>query len=197
MFLVSQGLPCPPNYNPGDFYIHSLATVPGQENESRKRVREICNAFEACDMGRNISRMAAENQKVAGINQDFNGRLAYKKGSPYKASWWTQFTAVLWRSCLSVLREPQVNKVKAFQTLVINCTVIASVFIDLNRFTLFSVVHFSSHSAHLPRADLHPEEYLQHPGRTFRLSHQYDIPECFWSCQCELLLGISFDLSSR
>jgi hypothetical protein len=39
--------------------------------------------------------------------------------SPYKASWFAQLRAVMWRSFLSIRREPAVLKVKAFQTIVI------------------------------------------------------------------------------
>ena len=38
--------------------------------------------------------------------------------SPYKASWWAQFRAVLWRSSLSVFKEPQLIKVRMLQTVV-------------------------------------------------------------------------------
>lgn len=45
-----------------------------------------------------------------------NGNVANR--SPYKASWWTQFKAVLWRSWLSVRKDPTLMKVRLLQTLV-------------------------------------------------------------------------------
>ena len=39
--------------------------------------------------------------------------------SPYKASWWEQFLALLWRSWLSVIKEPLVVKVRLIQTVMI------------------------------------------------------------------------------
>lgn len=38
--------------------------------------------------------------------------------SPYKASWWTQFRAVLWRSWISLIKEPMVIRVRIIQTVV-------------------------------------------------------------------------------
>lgn len=39
-------------------------------------------------------------------------------GSRYKASWVAQFRAVLWRSWLSVIKEPMLIKVRLLQTVV-------------------------------------------------------------------------------
>lgn len=36
----------------------------------------------------------------------------------YKASWLTQFNAILWRSWLSILKEPLLIKVRLIQTTV-------------------------------------------------------------------------------
>ena len=55
-FFSAQGLPCPPNYNPADYYIHTLATIPGQEAESKKKSREICDAYEASAAGQQIQK---------------------------------------------------------------------------------------------------------------------------------------------
>lgn len=40
-----MGFILPENYNPADFYIRSLAVLPGNESESRKNIREICASF--------------------------------------------------------------------------------------------------------------------------------------------------------
>merc|ERR1719282_848131 len=39
--------------------------------------------------------------------------------SPYKASWFSQFSALMWRSFLSVIKEPLIVKVRIAQTIVI------------------------------------------------------------------------------
>lgn len=33
------GKECPSSFNPADFYIHALAILPGQEEESRKQIK--------------------------------------------------------------------------------------------------------------------------------------------------------------
>jgi hypothetical protein len=38
--------------------------------------------------------------------------------SLYKASWWAQLRAVLWRSWISIIKEPLLMKMRLFQTLV-------------------------------------------------------------------------------
>ena len=41
-----------------------------------------------------------------------------KKKSPYRASWGEQFTALLWRGFLAVIKEPMVIRVNVGQTIV-------------------------------------------------------------------------------
>ena len=38
--------PCPPNYNPADHYIYTLAIVPQKEDESRERVKRFTDEYE-------------------------------------------------------------------------------------------------------------------------------------------------------
>lgn len=119
-FFSSQGLPCPPNYNPADFYIHTLATVPGQELECKSKIKELCDAYDTSEAGKAVLEIAKTNRPRGIFSPVDNYDLAPVeiKRSPYKASWFAQFRAVLWRSVLSILREPGVLRVKAFQTIV-------------------------------------------------------------------------------
>uniref|UniRef100_A0A0P6HCD3 Protein white n=1 Tax=Daphnia magna TaxID=35525 RepID=A0A0P6HCD3_9CRUS len=120
-FFSSQGLPCPPNYNPADYYIHTLATVPGQEIESRKKSKEICDAYESSQAGQQILEIVKANRSFKlSESQEFPLDEVNVRKSPYKASWFAQFRAVFWRSLISVLREPAVLRVKAFQTIFIS-----------------------------------------------------------------------------
>ena len=41
-----------------------------------------------------------------------------KKSSPYRATWWEQFRALMWRSFLSVIKEPLLIQVRFFQSIV-------------------------------------------------------------------------------
>lgn len=115
-------MPCPPNHNPADFFIYALASIPGQEEETNKKVKEICDNFESSDMGKDLLQMAKDNQPVvasANGGDTISGpsNIQFKR-SPYKASWSTQFSTVLWRSWTTVLREPRVLRMKAVQTIV-------------------------------------------------------------------------------
>ena len=116
-------MPCPPNHNPGDFYINVLASIPGEEEESKKRIKEICDAFETSDVGKDMMQMVKDNQPAVASANGGDTSIAGQpnailKRSPYKASWSTQFSAVLWRSWTTVLREPRVLRMKGVQTIV-------------------------------------------------------------------------------
>ena len=116
-FFYNQGLPCPPNFNPADFYVHTLAAIPGKEEETKKKLKEICDAFEISDFGKQVIQAAKDNQSV--VTDESAAPLVELKRSPYKASWGTQFNAVLGRSWTSVIREPRVLRMKGVQTIVI------------------------------------------------------------------------------
>ena len=118
-FFSSQGLPCPANYNPADFFIHTLATVPGQETECKKRSKAVCDAYDLSPAGQLVADMARANRSIKTIeSRDPTEPVVKVKRSPYKAPWLAQFKTVLWRSVLSVSREPSVVRIKVFQTLV-------------------------------------------------------------------------------
>lgn len=42
---IRMGMECPTNYNPADFYIQALATVPKNEIESSQRTSRIADNF--------------------------------------------------------------------------------------------------------------------------------------------------------
>ncbi len=39
----SLGYPCPVNFNPADYFVHTLAIVPGEEERCKDRVKVISN----------------------------------------------------------------------------------------------------------------------------------------------------------
>ena len=118
-FFSSKGLPCPPNYNPADYYIHTLATIPGQEAESKKKSKEICDAYDSSEAGQQIQEIVKANRSLnSAESQEFELAEVKVKRTPYKASWFAQLRAVFWRSVISVFREPVVLRVKIFQTIV-------------------------------------------------------------------------------
>ncbi|KAK8720986.1 hypothetical protein OTU49_012992, partial [Cherax quadricarinatus] len=116
-FFSRIGLPCPPNYNPADFFISTLAIQPGKEEDCRRAITMICDEFAKSEDGISINRAVKENSKE--MEQEQYSSLGDRdvKKSPYKASWWTQFRNVLWRSWLEVVREPMLIKVRFFQVM--------------------------------------------------------------------------------
>ncbi|KAK5645430.1 hypothetical protein RI129_006730 [Pyrocoelia pectoralis] len=116
VFFNSLDAPCPPNYNPADYYIQLLAVVPGREESCKQAVNMICDAFARSDCGVKVAVEAATVEKEEYKFGDyFNGK---RKTTPYKASWCAQFCAVLWRSWLSLIKEPLLMKVRIIQTFI-------------------------------------------------------------------------------
>ena len=113
-FFSDQGLPCPSNYNPAEFYIQNLATVPGKELESKEKRKRICDAYDASQTSQRLFEIIKTNRLPNASNKLINST----EKSPYKASLFDQFRAVLWRSVISVFRQPAVLKVKSFQIVV-------------------------------------------------------------------------------
>ncbi|SPP88489.1 protein white [Drosophila guanche] len=108
-FFSYVGAQCPTNYNPADFYVQVLAVVPGRESESRDRIAKICDNFAVSKVARDMEQLLATKNLEQPMEQPENGYT-------YKATWFMQFRAVLWRSWLSVLKEPLLVKVRLIQT---------------------------------------------------------------------------------
>lgn len=117
-FFASLNAPCPTNYNPADFYVETLAMVPGKEDESRENIQKICDAFAVSEyqtkMNEEISALQTSSNVAKFMNGGSNGNCV---GS-YRVSWWMQFRAILWRSWLTVLKEPLLVRVRLCQTVV-------------------------------------------------------------------------------
>ncbi|XP_065053013.1 protein white-like isoform X1 [Rhopilema esculentum] len=108
-FFSNLGYVCPANYNPADFFISTLAIVPGREVECKERAKGIADSFE----------------EYAAIHH--SGQHHYHKGSDeakleeqgYKVGFFRQMSAVLWRSTMSNKREPFVSTIKTAQVIAI------------------------------------------------------------------------------
>ncbi|XP_053373342.1 protein white-like [Mercenaria mercenaria] len=117
-FYESAGYVCPKNFNPADFYILTMAVVPGKETERQHRIEEICDNFDGTDYAKQIfndNTYMKENQTDSGVIYD----EATSHSSRYEASWCQQFQAVFMRSLRTVFREPMVTRVRVAQTIVI------------------------------------------------------------------------------
>lgn len=116
-FFSNAGYPCPNNYNPADHYVHVLAVTPGKEEECREKVAIICDAYDASEHGQAVLDTIEYQTEHARSTPEL--AAGSEKRSPYKANWWQQFKAVLWRSFLSVMKEPMIMQVRIIQTIVI------------------------------------------------------------------------------
>ncbi|RZB77475.1 ABC transmembrane transporter white, partial [Asbolus verrucosus] len=117
MFFKELEAPCPKNYNPADYFIQLMAIVPEKEESCRQAVSLICDKYEKSSVGVKVALEASNLVRKSDINDVWINGDTYK--SPYKASWCSQFKAVLWRSWLSVIKEPLLIKVRMIQTIII------------------------------------------------------------------------------
>lgn len=113
-FFNDLGAPCPSNYNPADYYVQKLAIAPNSEIECRSNIKAICDAFAISSLARDIN----EQIIIHRAESLYLHPLETFSSGGYRASWWTQFIAILWRSWLSVLKEPMLVKVRLLQTTV-------------------------------------------------------------------------------
>ncbi|KAJ0180331.1 hypothetical protein K1T71_003735 [Dendrolimus kikuchii] len=128
-FFKQLGAACPPNYNPADHFIQLLAGVPGREEATKHTIDTVCTSFAKSELGCKIA-AEAENalmyeHKLSGGWSDpawssTSSTTRRHTRSPYKASWCAQFRAVLWRSWLSVTKEPMLIKVRFLQTVMVS-----------------------------------------------------------------------------
>ncbi|XP_049695076.2 protein white [Helicoverpa armigera] len=126
-FFKDLGAACPPNYNPADHFIQLLAGVPGREETTRTTIDTVCTAFARSEVG---CKIAAEAENALYFERKISQGWAdpawseataiRARRSPYKASWCAQFRAVLWRSWLSVTKEPMLIKVRFLQTIMVS-----------------------------------------------------------------------------
>lgn len=107
-FFSQLSTPCPNNYNPADFYVQQLAVVPGSESESRENIRRICDTFGSSNYAKELYNSITTCKNDKGKAGDNFRKELYV----YRATWWTQFRAILWRSWLNVLKEPFLVRVR-------------------------------------------------------------------------------------
>ncbi|GAU97405.1 hypothetical protein RvY_08711-1 [Ramazzottius varieornatus] len=123
-FFNSIGIHVPEDYNPADFFVHQLAIIPGHEDECRAKAKEICDKFAVSDLGISMKNRVDElmPDSTANNNRDA-GSARYMKHMghvTYKASYWEQMQAVLWRSVLTMRREPMLLRVRLIQVVIIS-----------------------------------------------------------------------------
>nr|QTW43725.1 ABCG-like protein 2 [Eurytemora affinis] len=123
------GYPCPLTYNPADFFLDTLSLQPNREEDGVEFLTKICNKFKESDEGTILDEMV--NREIANIDQpeNFSNVLSGQRESVYKASWTQQFTALVWREWISLIRNSRLVKVKFIQTVIMSL-IIGIVFLN-------------------------------------------------------------------
>ncbi|XP_030764169.1 ABC transporter G family member 36-like [Sitophilus oryzae] len=126
IFFRELEAPCPKNYNPADYFIQLLAIVPENEESCKHAVNMICDKYERSETGMSVTLESStkigeflKNTETE-IWQNGIGGIDSGNRSPYRASWCAQFRAVLWRSWLSILKEPLLVRVRLLQTILVS-----------------------------------------------------------------------------
>ncbi|XP_018021065.1 protein white [Hyalella azteca] len=120
LFFSRVGLPCPPNYNPADFFISTLAIQPGKDEACRAAIATLCDEFASSHDGQMVAQAIEDNMVADESGFPYSPlEEARVRRSPYRARWLTQFRWVMWRSWLEVTREPTLIKVRFFQVFLI------------------------------------------------------------------------------
>ncbi|KAG8283037.1 hypothetical protein J6590_023567 [Homalodisca vitripennis] len=113
-FFKSQGMECPPLYNPADFLLSKL-------NSSPDVTKEICQNFSDSPLNDaliseidSIKKSSGKNQSVFGIEEQF-----LKFYSVCQPTHKTQMSWLMWRSGLSMFRESQRMMLRFFMYMMI------------------------------------------------------------------------------
>ncbi|KAF2346868.1 ABC transporter-like, partial [Trinorchestia longiramus] len=125
-FFERSGKICPDSFNPADFFIMTLAVHPEHEDESRTFIGKLCDSYEESE-GQNLRKQVLDNN--TGIKQEDSSMDRKASKSPYKASWGSQFSAVLVRSTLEIVRDPTQLNIKLIQTVMI-ALLLGLIFLD-------------------------------------------------------------------
>ncbi|KAK7507421.1 hypothetical protein BaRGS_00001356 [Batillaria attramentaria] len=100
-FFQRLNFTCPTNFNPADFFVLTLAIRPGQEEECKKRVQAVCDAFVDTQEAQDIKDCIEDL-----TNSGKHGETAV-------------FASLVWRSWISLMRDVVLFRVRVMQTLVI------------------------------------------------------------------------------
>lgn len=126
-FFKDLGYDCPTSFNPADYYIQSLAIVPGREKECREGVALVAECFRESSYARSINwqlenesygdsdKFVLEMEKIDGNLNKAKPSAEDAKLQKYKSTWITQFLMCFWRSTLDVKRNMRVLPARVLQ----------------------------------------------------------------------------------
>ncbi|XP_046390561.1 protein scarlet [Ischnura elegans] len=129
-FFSSLGYTCPPNFNPADFLIRTLAHQPelGNEVDSssdqfgqyRRRVKRICDRFAVSDYADEVELLQRyEAHMAASSTEDKEWKEFTTRSNFWAPLWIMQLFWLTYRSLVTVVRDPSVQTIRILQKVAI------------------------------------------------------------------------------
>ena len=109
------GYPCPINYNPADYFVQILAFIPENEEESKERIKFLCDKHEEWENSH-----LQKKQPIERVNS-FQSRIISRPR--YQAGWFKQFHVLFYRAMLSAKRDKMVSVIRIMQSLILGVVV--------------------------------------------------------------------------
>ncbi|XP_038045152.1 protein white-like [Patiria miniata] len=108
-YFARLGYQSPDDYCPADFFIDTLSIRPGDEENCNRKVDVLCDAFSCSAEARVIQATIEEEYFQARTEYESSDDIPSRTRSS-KASYWQQFSLLLWRCAIDVFREPSLLK---------------------------------------------------------------------------------------
>jgi len=99
------GFACPPQYNPSDHYVFTLAVVPGKEDECRSKVARITEAYRGSNEYEEL-RQEIDSLMKAPKSDAFKRNIVKPSCGRRFLHFFTQFNQILYRQFKTTLRDP-------------------------------------------------------------------------------------------
>lgn len=116
-FFTGLGFRCPPNYNLADHIIHTLAIVPGEELDRRKRVQDICKSYQVSSFGEKYRALIEAN--AVRVTKSKHHLSTIFSLNAYYTSPCNQIKWLLYRNFKRIIRDPYLVAIKILEALVL------------------------------------------------------------------------------
>ncbi|XP_076032222.1 protein scarlet-like isoform X2 [Oratosquilla oratoria] len=118
-FFDGLGHKCPATFNPADYYIHTLAVLPGHEFRSRDRIKRICDNFAVSAYAKDIE-ITIQYQDNMGLSSSDSGQNdQFHSSLPRRPNYLIQLGWLLWRSLVDSYRNPAIHTIRTMQKILI------------------------------------------------------------------------------
>ncbi|EFX84423.1 ABC protein, subfamily ABCG [Daphnia pulex] len=118
-FFESMGYTCPATYNPADFYVQTLAVIPGLEDTSRSTVRAICDRFIVTSTAKQIDLLIQYETSLGQEMLELSTKNGHQPVGLHQARWTIQFLWLVWRAFVDSYRNPAVHTLRILQKIAI------------------------------------------------------------------------------